>query len=39
MVLIHDYQLDPVKDMVIHVDFLAIKKGEKVKAAVPVIIE
>ena len=39
MVLIHDYQLEPVKDMVIHVDFLAIKKGEKVKAAVPVIIE
>ena len=39
MVLIHDYQLDPVKDTVVHVDFLAIKKGEKVKAAVPVIIE
>jgi large subunit ribosomal protein L25 len=39
MVLIHDYQLEPVKDMVIHVDFLAIKAGEKVKAAVPVVVE
>ncbi|MBO4515920.1 hypothetical protein J5751_00345 [bacterium] len=26
MVLIHDYQLDPVTDMVLHVDFLGIKK-------------
>jgi len=39
MVLIHDYQLEPVKDMLIHVDFLAIKKGEKVKANVPVVVE
>ncbi len=39
MVLIHDYQLEPVKDMLIHVDFLAIKAGEKVKASVPVVIE
>ena len=39
MVLIHDYQLEPVKDMVTHVDFLAIKAGEKVKAAVPVVVE
>ena len=39
MALIHDYQLEPVKDMLIHVDFLAIKAGEKVKAAVPVVVE
>ena len=39
MVLIHDYQLDPVKDTLIHVDFLAIKKWEKVKAMVPIIVE
>ena len=39
LVLIHDYQLDPVKDTLIHADFLALKKGEKVKAMVPVVIE
>ena len=39
LVLIHDYQLDPVKDTLIHADFLALKKGEKVKAMVPVIVE
>ena len=39
LVLIHDMQLEPVRDMLIHVDFLAVKKGEKVKAAVPVVIE
>jgi len=26
MVLVYDYQLDPVMDEVLHVDFLAIKK-------------
>jgi large subunit ribosomal protein L25 len=26
LVLIHDYQLDPVKDTLIHADFLALKK-------------
>jgi len=39
LVLIHDYQLEPVKDALLHVDFLALKKGEKVKASVPVVIE
>jgi len=39
MVLIHDYQLEPVKDVLIHVDFLAIKKGEKVKATVPIVVK
>ena len=39
LVLIHDYQLDPVKDTLIHADFLALKKWEKVKAMVPVIVE
>ena len=39
LVLIHDLQLEPVRDMLIHVDFLAVKKGEKVKAAVPVVVE
>ena len=39
MVLIYDLQLDPVKDSLIHIDFLAVKKWEKVKAEVPVVIE
>jgi large subunit ribosomal protein L25 len=26
LVLVHDLQLDPVKDVLIHVDFLALKK-------------
>ncbi len=39
MVLIYKYQLEPVKDMLIHVDFLAIKAWEKVKASVQVVLE
>jgi len=39
LVLIHDLQLDPVRDNLIHVDFLAIKRWEKVRASVPVVIE
>ena len=39
MVLIYDLQLDPVKDSLMHVDFLAVKKWEKVKAEIPVVIE
>ena len=39
LALIHDYQLEPVKDMLIHVDFLWIKAWEKVVATVPVVIE
>ncbi len=37
MILFHDIQLDPVTDHVIHVDCLAVKKDEKVRALVPVI--
>ena len=36
MVLIHDLQLNPVKDTLIHADFLWIKKWEKVKAQVTI---
>ena len=39
LVLIHDLQFDPVSDNLIHVDFLAIKRWEKVRASVPVVIE
>lgn len=39
MVLIHDYQLDPVMDTVLHVDFLGIKKWQKVSAEVSIILE
>lgn len=35
-VLIHDYQLHPVKDQILHVDFLATKRGEKITATVPI---
>ncbi len=37
MVLVYDYQLDPVMDEVLHVDFLAIKKWEKVTAEVDIV--
>ncbi len=37
LVLFHAIQLDPVTDHVIHVDCLAVKKDEKVRAEVPVI--
>ena len=39
MVLIHDYQLDPVTDIVLHVDFLWIKKWEKVTADVSIVLQ
>lgn len=39
MVLVHDMQLHPVSDEVIHVDFLAVKKGEKVSAEVSLVFE
>ena len=39
MVLIHDYQLDPVTDTVLHVDFLGIKKWEKVSAEVSIVMQ
>lgn len=35
-VLIHDMQLDPVSDVVLHVDFLAVNKDEKVTTEIPV---
>ena len=38
MVIVHDYQLDPVSDVVMHVDFLALTKWEKVSAEVSIII-
>lgn len=38
LVLIHDIQVDPVTDYVIHVDFLAVSRDEKVTAEVPVIL-
>ncbi|MFA5748362.1 MAG: 50S ribosomal protein L25 [Candidatus Absconditabacterales bacterium] len=38
LVLIQDIQTDPVTDILIHADFLAIQKDEKVKTEVPVIL-
>jgi large subunit ribosomal protein L25 len=37
MVLVHDFQLDPVSDVALHVDFLALTKGEKVSAEVSIV--
>lgn len=37
LVLIHDYQLDPVMDTVIHIDFLWIKKWVKVSAEAAIV--
>jgi large subunit ribosomal protein L25 len=34
--LIQDIQLDPVSDVLIHVDFLAVNKDEKVTTEIPV---
>jgi len=38
MVLIQDMQVDPVTDRLTHVDFLAVRKDEKVKTKVPVLL-
>ena len=38
MVLIHDLQRDPVTDIVLHVDFLAVRKDQKVITEIPVIL-
>ena len=35
LVLIQDIQLDPVSDVLLHVDFLAVNKNEKVTTEVP----
>ncbi len=37
LVMIHDYDVDPVSDKLIHVDFRAIKEDEKIVADVPVV--
>ena len=36
LVLIQDIQLDPVTDMLIHIDFLAVNKDEKVTTEIPI---
>jgi large subunit ribosomal protein L25 len=33
--LVHELQLDPVRDTAVHVDFLVIEKGRKVEVSVP----
>lgn len=38
LVLIHSIDTDPVSDAVIHVDFLAVKANEKVKASVEIVL-
>lgn len=35
-VIPRDYQLDPVKDRPLHVDFLRLKKGQKIDVEIPV---
>lgn len=39
LVLVHDIQIDPITNFVLHVDFLGIKKGEKVTTEVPLVIQ
>lgn len=36
LVLIQDIQLDPVTDMLLHIDFLAVNKDEKVTTEIPI---
>lgn len=38
LVLIHSVETDPVTDVLIHVDFLAVKADEKVKASVAIVL-
>lgn len=38
LVLIQDIQLDPVSDVLLHIDFLAIKADEKVTTEIPLIL-
>lgn len=38
LVLVQNIQLDPVSDVVLHVDFLAVKRDEKVKTEVSIIV-
>lgn len=39
LVLVQEIQQDPVSDVVLHIDFLAVKKDEKVTTEVPVVLE
>jgi large subunit ribosomal protein L25 len=39
LVLIHDIQVDPVTDFVLHVDFITLKKGQKVQTEVLLVVE
>ena len=36
LVLIQDIQVDPVSDVLIHIDFLAVNRNEKVTTEIPV---
>lgn len=36
LVLIQDIQLDPVTDILLHIDFLAVNKDEKVTTEIPI---
>lgn len=38
LVLVHDIQLNPVTDHLIHIDFLAVSKDEIVRAEVPLVL-
>jgi large subunit ribosomal protein L25 len=38
MVLVHDYQKNPITDDVIHIDFLAVNANEKVSAEVSIVL-
>jgi hypothetical protein len=38
MVLIHDLKLHPVYDTIAHIDFLAIKADQKVRADVSIVL-
>lgn len=39
LVLLHDIQVDPVTDYVLHVDFITLKKGQKVETEVAIVVE
>ncbi len=39
LVLVKDVQKDPVRQLIEHVDFLIVKKGETVEVEVPVVLE
>jgi len=39
LALIHDVQVDPVSNFLIHIDFLTLKKGQKVETEVQLVLE